>query len=73
MTEFKSRLGQEFSLLHVAQTGSEAYPASYRMGNRGSFPEIELAGREADHSPPTSAEVKKGGSIYPLPPYIFIA
>jgi hypothetical protein len=25
----------------------------------GSFPEVKRPGREADHSPPTSAEVKK--------------
>jgi hypothetical protein len=31
-------VGQEFSLLHVVQTGSEANPASYPMGTGGSFP-----------------------------------
>jgi hypothetical protein len=52
-------VGQEFSLLHVIQTGSEAHPASYQMGTGGSFPWEKRPGREADHSPPTSAEVKK--------------
>jgi hypothetical protein len=28
---------------------------------------------EADHSTPTSAEVKNGGAIPPLPPHIFMA
>jgi hypothetical protein len=28
---------------------------------------VKRQGREADHSPPTSAEVKKCGSIHPLP------
>jgi hypothetical protein len=31
---------------------------------------VERPGREADHSPPTSAEVKK--TVYP-PPYVFMA
>jgi hypothetical protein len=35
--EFKSRCGQEFSPLHVVHTGSGAHPASYPMGNWGSF------------------------------------
>jgi hypothetical protein len=42
---------REFSLLHVVQ-----------IGTGGSFP-----GRKADHSPPSSAEVKNGGAIPPLP------
>jgi hypothetical protein len=37
------------SLLHVIQTGSGAHPASYPMGTGG----------KADHSPLTSADVKK--------------
>jgi hypothetical protein len=30
-------VGQEFSLLHVVQTGSGVHPTSYAMGTRGSF------------------------------------
>jgi hypothetical protein len=30
-------------------------------------PGVKRPGREADHSPPTSAEVKKIGSIHPFP------
>jgi hypothetical protein len=44
-----------FSLHHRVQNGSGAHPASYPMCTRGSF----KPGREADHSPPSSAEVKK--------------
>jgi hypothetical protein len=29
------------------------------MGTGGSFPGVKRQGREADHSPPTSADVKK--------------
>jgi hypothetical protein len=42
---------------HV-QTGPEAHPASCTMGTR-SFPGVKRPGRGADHSPPSSAEVKK--------------
>jgi hypothetical protein len=35
-------------------------------------PGVKLPGREANHSPPTNAEVKNGGAIPPLPPYAFI-
>jgi hypothetical protein len=34
---FDSRRVQNFSLLQSVQTGSEAHPASYPMGNGGSF------------------------------------
>jgi len=32
---------------------SRVHPTSYRMGTSGSFP-VDKAGREADHSPPSS-------------------
>jgi hypothetical protein len=48
-----------FSLHHRVQNGSGAHPASYPMGNRVSFPGIKRPGREADHSPPSSAEVEE--------------
>jgi hypothetical protein len=54
-SKFESRQGQEFFLLHVVQTGSGAHPASYPMGTGGCFLGVKRQGREADHSPPTSA------------------
>jgi hypothetical protein len=49
------------------QTGSEAHPASCTVGTGGSFPGGKTRpGRVADHSPPSSAEVKKVGAIPPL-------
>jgi hypothetical protein len=46
-----------FSILCV-QTGSEAHPASCTMGTGGPFTGGKAwAGRDADHSPPSSAEV----------------
>jgi hypothetical protein len=48
-----------FSLHHCVQNSSGAQPASYPMGTRGSFPGVKRPGREADHSPPSSSEVKE--------------
>jgi hypothetical protein len=47
------------NFFYVVQTGSGAHPTSYPMGTGGPFPEVKRQGHEADHSPPTSAEVKK--------------
>jgi hypothetical protein len=42
----------------VMPTGSGAYPASCPVGTGGPFPGgKERPGRDADHSPPSSAEV----------------
>jgi hypothetical protein len=54
----------EFSLLQIVQTGSGVHPNSYPMGTGGSIPGVRRPGREVDHSPPTSAEVKKNMDIY---------
>jgi hypothetical protein len=48
-----------FSLHHRVQNGSGAHSASYPMGTRGFFPGVKRLGHEADHSPPSSAEVKE--------------
>jgi hypothetical protein len=72
-SEFESRWGQEFSLLHVVQTTSGAHPVSYPIGKGGSSPGVKQPGREADHSPPTSAEVKKTWIYTSAPPYTFMA
>jgi hypothetical protein len=42
--EFKSRYGQEYSLLYVFETSSGAHPASYPMDMWGSFPWGKEAG-----------------------------
>jgi hypothetical protein len=51
-----------FSLHHRVQNGSGAHPASYPVDTRGSFPGVKWPGREADHSRPSSAEVKNAWS-----------
>jgi hypothetical protein len=56
---------------HLCPTGCSIYsgadPVSSTMGTKDLFTGIERPGREADHLPPSSAEVKKGGAISPLP------
>jgi hypothetical protein len=50
---------EDFSSSLCVQTGFGAHPASCPMGTGGSFPgDKARPGRDADHSPPSSAEVK---------------
>jgi hypothetical protein len=51
-----------FSLHCHIQNGSGAHPASYPMGTKGFSLGVKRPGREADHSPPSSAEVKNDWS-----------
>jgi hypothetical protein len=53
---------RNFSPLHSVR----AHPASYPMGTGGSLSGVKQPRREADHSPPCSAEVKNVGAIPPL-------
>jgi hypothetical protein len=64
---FPERAGN-FSPHHRVQNGSGAHPASYLVGSRDSFPRVKRPGREADHSHPSSAEVKNAWSYTPTPP-----
>ena len=45
------------------QTDPRAHPASCMMGT-GSFPGVKRPGRDADHPPPSSAEVKERVELY---------
>jgi hypothetical protein len=45
--------------LHRVHTGSEANPVFYPMGTG-----VKRPGREADHSPPFSAEGQECGALY---------
>jgi hypothetical protein len=58
--EVRSPAGaKDFSCSLCVQTGSEAHPASCTMGTGGPFPGGKARpGRDADHSPPSSAEVE---------------
>jgi hypothetical protein len=45
-------VGAKIYPLHVVQTSSEAYPASYPMGTGALYSGVNPAEHEADHSPP---------------------
>jgi hypothetical protein len=64
---------KKFLLRHIVQTGSGVHRTSYKMGTGGSFPGVKRQGREADHSPPTNAEVKKMWNYTSIPLYVFMA
>jgi hypothetical protein len=50
---------EDFSSSPCVQTGFGAHPTSYPMGTGGPFLRGKARpGRDADHSPPSSAEVK---------------
>jgi hypothetical protein len=53
-----------FYLHHRVKNGSGDHPPSYPMGTRGSSPEVKRPGRETDHSPPSSTEVKEWVELY---------
>jgi hypothetical protein len=59
--EVDPRRAEDFSSSLCVQTSSGAHPASYPMGTGGPFPGGKAKarpGRDADHSPPSSAKVK---------------
>jgi hypothetical protein len=61
---------EDFSSSPCVQTGSGAHPASCPMSNGGPFPGGKARpGRDADHSPPSSAEVKYEQELYLLSPH----
>jgi hypothetical protein len=62
-----------FSLHHRIQNGSGAHPASYPMGTRNFSLGVKQPGREANHSPPSSVEVKNSWSYTSTPQCVFMA
>jgi hypothetical protein len=60
-----------FFLLHVVQTDSGFHPTSYPMGTEG-FSRGKRPGREADHSPPANAKIKKMWIYISTPQYSFV-
>jgi hypothetical protein len=55
--------------IFCVQTGSEAHPAFYPIGTGGPFPGGKARpGRDTDHTPPSSAEVKNEYELYLISP-----
>jgi hypothetical protein len=63
-TRVRFPAGQDLSLLHSVQAGSGAHPPSYPGAIS---PGVKRPGRQAEYLLPSSAEVKNGGAIPPLP------
>jgi hypothetical protein len=59
-------VGSIIFLLHIVQTGSGVHSTSYSVG-------VKRPRREADHSPPASAEFKEIDIYTSTPPYIILA
>jgi hypothetical protein len=57
--EFESRWEQEYSLFRVVDTGSGVSQPPIQWAPGALYPGVKRQGREADHSPPATAEVKK--------------
>jgi hypothetical protein len=57
---------EDFSSSLCVQTGSGSHPATCPMGTGGKA----RPGRDADHSPPSSAEVKNDQELYLLSPHV---
>jgi hypothetical protein len=53
--------------VEIIQTGFETNPVSYPVGTGALSQGVKRQGREADHSLPSSAEIKNGGAMPPLP------
>jgi hypothetical protein len=69
---FDYRWGQEFALLHVVQTGSEDHYPPIQWVPGALSPGVKRPGCQANHSPQTSAEVKKIWIYTSTPPYAFM-
>jgi hypothetical protein len=62
---------RDLFIIRSIQAGSGAHPAAYPMGTWGPFPGVKRPERKADHSSPSSADVKNG-EVVPSLPHIFL-
>jgi hypothetical protein len=65
--------GRFKNFIHVVQIGSGVHPTSCQMHRGALSPRVYRQGREADHSPTTSAEVKKMWMYASIPQYVYMA
>jgi hypothetical protein len=69
---FGSRQGKRFSILQNVKTGCGAHPPSHQMDTGVPYPGVKQPGREANHSPPSSADIKNAWSCNSTPPNVFM-
>jgi hypothetical protein len=74
VNESNNPIQNPVSISHAAivHTGFGVHPTSYPTGT-GDFLGVKRQGHEADHSPPTSAEVKKIWFYTSTPTYVLMA
>jgi hypothetical protein len=65
--------GKNFYFSMSSRPALGVQPTSYPMGTGALSPGVKRQGREADHSPPTSAEMKKMWIYTSTPTYVFMA
>jgi hypothetical protein len=61
---------RDYSLLHNIQTSFGTHPTSYTISTGAVSPGVKQQRHEADHSPPSSTEVKNSGAIPPFPTFM---
>jgi hypothetical protein len=70
---FRGRIKiSHFSISSRATLGHTQPPIQWVAGGGGLSPEVKRPGREGDHSPPTSAEVKKTWTYILTAPEVFM-
>jgi hypothetical protein len=70
--ELKSQWGEEISFLYFFQTSSGVHQPPIKWVLRATSLGVKWQGREANHSPPTSVEVKKTWVYTSISLYVFI-
>jgi hypothetical protein len=70
--QFGPRYNQEFSLLHVVQTVSGPIQPPIQWAPVALFSGLKRPRSEADHSPPSSADIKKTWIYTSTLPYVFM-
>jgi len=59
-------------LRHHVQTGTGAHSASYTKDTEVLYSGVKRPGREADHSPPSTSEIKNAWSNTSIHPYVLM-
>jgi hypothetical protein len=70
---FDSRHGKIFPFSTASRPAVGPSQPPIQWVQRAVYPGVKRPACEADHSPPSSADVRNGGAIPPLPPYVFMA
>jgi hypothetical protein len=64
---FESRYGRDFLFSTASGPALRPIQSPIKWVAGALFPWVKRLGRDTDHSPPSGAEDKKGGAIFPPP------